>query len=156
MLPVTSINKLPDAPANMISLTICSCKSACNSNRCRCKKYLNCSDACRCLNCKNVAETKHSYEQVADKDSDDIWSLFWKIQAWKLEFWMTCFILGVNFYSILITFHNLFLNFHVDLSACFLSSLMKPISLFFFSGGVGWWWQVWRFDLSFKKGKKGF
>ena len=94
---MTSINKLP-APTNMISLTICSCKSACNSNRCRCKKYLNCSDACRCLNCKNVAETKHSYEQVADKDSDDIWSLFWKIQAWKLEFWMTCFILGVSFY----------------------------------------------------------
>ena len=32
------LNKLP-APTNMISLTISSCKSACNSNRCRCKKY---------------------------------------------------------------------------------------------------------------------
>ena len=31
LLPVTSINKLP-APTNTISLTICSCKSVCNSN----------------------------------------------------------------------------------------------------------------------------
>ena len=66
------LNKLP-APTNMISLTISSCKSACNSNRCRCKKYyLNCSDACKCLNCENIAETKHSYEQVAHNDSDEI------------------------------------------------------------------------------------
>ena len=49
---------------------------------------------------------------MANSDSDDIWSLSWKIQAWKLAFWMTCFILGVNFYSILMTFHNLFLNHH--------------------------------------------
>ena len=72
MVPVTSINKLP-ASTNMISLTISSFKSACTSNRCRCTKYhLNCSDACKCLNCENVAETKHSYEQVTDSDSDDI------------------------------------------------------------------------------------
>ena len=76
MLPVTSINKLPDAPTNMISLTICSCKSACNSNQCWCKKYyLNYSDACKCLNCENVAETMHWYEQVAESDCDNIWSL---------------------------------------------------------------------------------
>ena len=111
LLPVISINKLP-APTNMTPLTICSCKSTCNSNRCRCKKrYLNCSDACKCLNCENVPETKYSKEQVADSNSDDIWSLSWKIETGKLEFWMTCFNLGVNFYSILITFHNLFLNF---------------------------------------------
>ena len=52
---------------------------------------------------------------------------------------MTCFILGVNFYSILITFHNLFLNFHVELCGCFSSSLTKSNSsffcMFFFLGG---------------------
>ena len=107
LLPLTSINYLL---LPIWYLTICSCKSACNSNRCRCKKYyLHCSDACKCLNCENVAETKHSYEQVGDSDSDEIWNLSWKNPGW--EFWMTCFILGVSFYSILITFHNLFPNF---------------------------------------------
>ena len=100
------LNKLP-APTDMISLTISSCKSACNSNRCWCKKYyLNCSDACKSLNCENVAETKHSYEQVANR-----WNLKFILKNPSLEFWMTCFTLGVSFYSILITFHNLFLNF---------------------------------------------
>ena len=47
----------------------------CNSNQCWCKKYyLNYSNACKCLNCANVAETTHSYEQVADSDFVTIWS----------------------------------------------------------------------------------
>ena len=132
--------------SNIIPLTICFCKSAWKSIPCRCEKYyLNCSDACKCLNCENVAEIKHLYEQVADSDSDDS-SLSWKIQAWKLEFWMTCFILGVNFYSVLITFHNLFLNFHLDLCGYFLSSLTKSKSSFFcmflYVGGQGGRWQL--------------
>ena len=147
LLPVTSVNELP-APTNMISLTVCSCTSRCNSNRCWCKKYyLNCSDACKCLNCKKVAETKHSYEQAADSNSDYIRSLSWKTQAWKLEFWITCFILGVNFYSILIKFHNLFLKFQVK---------VKLLLLLLFFWGLGEW-QLARFDLDFKKGKnQGF
>jgi len=45
LVPIPSKNKLP-APSNIISLTMCSCKT---SNRCKCKKhYLNCTDACRC------------------------------------------------------------------------------------------------------------
>ena len=50
---------------------------------------------------------------------------------------MTCYILGVNFYSILITFHNWFLNFHVVLSGCFLCSLTKSVKFFLGGGGEG-------------------
>ena len=72
LLTVTLINKLP-APTNVIPLIICSCKSIHNSNRCRCKKcYLNCSDACKCLNCENVAESKYSNDQMAHSNCDHI------------------------------------------------------------------------------------
>ena len=69
LVPIPSINTLP-APVDMLTLTICSCKSSCSTNRCKCKKYLlTCTDACRCTECENIAQ-EEEFETCGDPQSD--------------------------------------------------------------------------------------
>ena len=50
------VTKLPPAPESIIELTVCGCKTCCNSNRCKCLKNgrLKCTEMCKCENCENV------------------------------------------------------------------------------------------------------
>ena len=54
------------APLELIELSVCSCKSASSTKRCKCNKNgLTCSDMCKCLNCKN---NKDESDIVAPQD----------------------------------------------------------------------------------------
>ncbi|XP_066928999.1 uncharacterized protein [Clytia hemisphaerica] len=53
------------APIALIELSMCKCKTGCQSKRCKClKNNLICTDMCRCTNCKNDGTND-------DEDSDD-------------------------------------------------------------------------------------
>ena len=64
---------LPPAPESVIDLSICRCKTGCNSLRCKCRKNgLKCSDMCLCCDC----EYKDNGEDLSDielknDDNDD-------------------------------------------------------------------------------------
>ena len=47
---------LPPAPESVIELTLCGCKTGCNTNRCKCLKNggLKCTGMRKCYNYENV------------------------------------------------------------------------------------------------------
>ena len=47
---------LPPAPGSILELTVCGCKTGCNTNRYKCLKNggWKCIEMCKCYNCENV------------------------------------------------------------------------------------------------------
>ena len=72
-VPIMS-DELP-APLALIEHSVCSCKTNCCSNRCKCyKNQLNCTDMCKCIDCEND-DADHSDEEIylqSDDDDEDI------------------------------------------------------------------------------------
>ena len=63
---------LPPAPESIISLSLCRCKTKCESLRCVCcENGLSCSEMCFCENCEN--ENNASLSEFDSEDEyDDI------------------------------------------------------------------------------------
>ena len=41
-------------PLELMELSVCGCKTSCNTMRCKCvKNQLMCTDLCKCVSCKN-------------------------------------------------------------------------------------------------------
>ena len=61
------------APLALIELSVCSCKSDCATNRCKCHKNdFICTDMCKCTQCKNIDGAEDDFEENIDlSDSDD-------------------------------------------------------------------------------------
>ena len=70
----TMTDELP-APLALIELSVCGCKTMCNSNRCKCfKNNLTCTDMCKCTNCENddadCCDDKDDENLSTDSDDD--------------------------------------------------------------------------------------
>ena len=65
---------LPPAPDVIVEMSLCRCKTPCNTMRCVCKKVgLICTEMCFCENCENddsTDQTVHSGDSETDSDSD--------------------------------------------------------------------------------------
>ena len=70
------MTKLPPAPETIIELNVCSCKTGCKTNRCKCKKNgnLNCTEMCKCENCENTnsGDMINVDDHLIEEDGDDI------------------------------------------------------------------------------------
>ena len=71
LVPVMT-DDLP-APAGLIELSICSCKTGCSSGRCTCKKnvmkncyVLKCSHTCENSNCNEKEDIYESEDEISD------------------------------------------------------------------------------------------
>ena len=65
------MNQLP-APLELLEMVSCGCQRGCTSGRCSCSKAgLPCTEACRCSNCDNKAETCDADGDDADKDKGE-------------------------------------------------------------------------------------
>jgi len=63
-------DELP-APSALIELSVCSCKTKCINNRCKCRKNdLQCTDMCRCTDCDND-DTDQQFTEGNGFISDD-------------------------------------------------------------------------------------
>ena len=62
------------APLAFIELSICSCKTKCATNRCKCRKNaLQCTDMCKCVDCENdnihdASNNELEYLTMGDKE----------------------------------------------------------------------------------------
>ena len=64
-------DELP-APLALIELSVCGCKTTCNSNRCKCfKNKLNCTDMCKCTNCENDGVDNEDEDEQEDPEYSD-------------------------------------------------------------------------------------
>ena len=70
------MTKLPHVPETIIEFTVCSCKTGCKTNRCKCKNNgdLNCTEMCKCENCenKNSGDIIIIDDHLIEEDDDDI------------------------------------------------------------------------------------
>lgn len=67
LVPILT-DELP-APTGLIELSMCSCKTNCETNRCSCKKNsLVCTEMCKCSDTCNNCET---YDGTASDSEDD-------------------------------------------------------------------------------------
>ena len=65
-------NELP-APLALIELSLCSCKTNCYSNRCKCRKNrLICTDMCKCVGCENEDDDQSDEEIYLSDDGENI------------------------------------------------------------------------------------
>ena len=64
-------DELP-APVALIELSVCSCKKdKCDSNRCKCyKNNLQCTDMCKCEDCKNTDDNDRLVEEMGDSEDE--------------------------------------------------------------------------------------
>ena len=61
---VIMTDELP-APVALIELSVCSCKTNCVTNRCKCRKNnLQCTDMCKCMDCDNDGSEEQSDDEV--------------------------------------------------------------------------------------------
>ena len=64
-------DELP-APNVVIELSICSCKTKCITNRCKCNRYnLQGTDMCKCIGCENDGTDEQSDEELEYCSDDD-------------------------------------------------------------------------------------
>ena len=69
LLPITT-DSLPASKA-VIEMTVCSCKTKCLTNRCKCRKNnLKCTDMCLCIDCENDEQCNDSSSEN-ESESDD-------------------------------------------------------------------------------------
>jgi hypothetical protein len=62
---------LPPAPDSVLVLVNCKCTKGCENNRCSCKKSgLQCTDVCKCCDCKN-GKADSDYPDDSDNDVFD-------------------------------------------------------------------------------------
>jgi len=63
------------APLALIELSVCSCKSDCTTNRCKCHKNdFICTDMCKCYKCNNTDDSEEIMQEdieLSDSDDDD-------------------------------------------------------------------------------------
>ena len=60
------------APLALIELSMCGCKTSCDTNRCKCyKNSLVCTEMCKCFDCKNDEDRAEFFDDI-DSDSEDI------------------------------------------------------------------------------------
>ena len=66
------LTDLPPAPDVIVEMSLCHCKTPCNTNRCVSKKVeLKCTEMCFCQNCKNCDLEDYSDNDVEDEISDE-------------------------------------------------------------------------------------
>ena len=71
LVPIMTDN-LP-APIAMIELSMCSCKTNCNTMRCKCRKnYLLCTDMCKCIHCENDELENGSSSEESECEEEDV------------------------------------------------------------------------------------
>ena len=70
LVPIMTVD-LP-APSGLIELSMCSCKTSCETNRCSCRRNkLLCTDMCKCGdNCENVENGDIEY--ISDGEEEDL------------------------------------------------------------------------------------
>ena len=62
----------PPVPNAIVELSFCKCKTACNTNRCKCHKNdLLCTEMCYCETCENCEDNDEVLSDVDDENSDD-------------------------------------------------------------------------------------
>ena len=62
----------PAAPADVLNVTSCKCKTGCTSDRCSCHRTsLACTDVCGCVNCLNELNGNCGLEPEVAEDGDD-------------------------------------------------------------------------------------
>ena len=70
------MTKLLPVPETITELTVCSCKTGCKINRCKCKKNedLNCTETCKCENCenRNSGDMINVHDHLIEENDDDI------------------------------------------------------------------------------------
>lgn len=68
LVPILT-DELP-APTELIELSMCSCKTNCETNRCSCRKNkLSCTEMCRCSDTCNNSENHSS--TISESEDDD-------------------------------------------------------------------------------------
>ena len=60
------------APDELLLLVRCSCQSGCASNRCSCCSGMQCTDACRCDDCKNQLVIHAALDDVTSSEHFEV------------------------------------------------------------------------------------